>query len=374
MFMKKIKLFIIIFLVKLFSILKKSIICLVHAKLDWLRIINDISYTEFIIFYLVWFCIGRIFLIIESIRFSLLHQIFLTIISFLIIYSFKFAYKITEKIKTISIGLINTPSDINQNSMKDHVDQMVNLQGSIWWLIIMLYPPFNFAKKIFYLGFVERNLAGYYAVIFAASAYYIALLGYVQIGISLFTFYKISCNAGNCIPLDFPSDVLSPPEWLTLWKNLFDKIVKLFFIVGALFTLEYILLMPQNVVTIENGVFAFNVRDPNAFISSWGTIVIFIIIALPLIAESIKHMMKILLKNLNKKINREYELLFPRELTADSALNFWVYKQLTESPIEYKKYFYATHSIIPIISTIVSLILNIVKLYESILPQLLQRI
>ena len=280
----------------------------------------------------------------------------------------------TDKIKTISIGLINMTPNINQMSMKDHVDQMVNLQGSVWWLIIMLYPPINFIRKNFYLGFVERNLAGYYAVIFAASVYYIALLGYVQIGIALFTFYKISHNIGNCIPLDFPNDALLPPEWLILWKQLFDKIIRLFFIVGTLFTLEYILLMPKNIVTIKNGNFIFNVCDPNEFIKSWITIGVFIIIAFPLIAGFNKYMMKLLLKNLNKKIDHEYRLLFPKVLTANSALNFWAYKQLTESSIDYKKYFYTTNRIVPIISTVTSLTLNIMKLYESILPQLLQNI
>lgn len=372
--MKKIKMHVTNFLVKSFAMMKKGILRLIHAKLEWLKIINDINYTKFFVIYLILFCIGRILLIFDFIRFSLLHQIILTIISFLGVYSFKFAYKMTEKIKTISVGLTNTSSDINQRSMKDHIKQMVNLQNSIWWLIIMLYPPINFAKKVFYLGFIERNPAGYYAVIFAASTYYIALLGYVQIGIALLTFYKIACNKGNCIPVDFPSDAVSPPEWLILWKQLFDTIVKLFFVVGTLFTTEYILLMPQNVVTIKNRDFSFNVCDPSAFIRSWITIGVFIIIAFPLIANSIKHMMKTLIKNLNKKISHEYKLLLPRELTANSALNLWAYKQLSESSIEYKKYFYTTKSIVPIISTIISLTLNVIKLYESILPQLLQRI
>ena len=372
--MKRIKMHVINFFKNMFIMVKKGIVCLVHAKLDWLRIIHDISYSKFLVLYLILFCIGRILLIYDCIRFSLLHQFFLTMISFLGVYSFKFAYKMTEKIETISAGLTNTSSDINQKSMKDHIDHMVNLQNSVWWLIIMLYPPINFAKKVFYLGFIERNPAGYYAVIFAASTYYIALLGYMQIGIALLTFYRIACNKENCIPVDFPSDAVSPPEWLVLWKQLFDTIVKLFFVVGALFTMEYILLMPKNVVIIKNRDYTFNVCDPSAFISSWITIGVFIIIAFPLIAGSIKHMMKILIKNLNKKISREYKLLLPRELTANSALNLWAYKQLSESSIEYKKYFYNTKSIVPVISTIISLTLNILKLYESVLPQLLQRI
>ena len=171
------------------------------------------------------------------------------------------------------------------------------------------------------------------------------------------------------IPLDFPSDAISPPEWLSLWNQLFQRIVKVFFCVGTLFTLEYVMLMPKDIVTIVNKTYTFNVCDVKAFVISWSTIFIFIIIGFPIISVLIRTLQKILIKNLSKKIKKEYKLLFSNNWLNNnsSALNIWVYKQLLETTAQYKSYIPTSKNIIPIVSTIISFSLNMVKFYESIL-------
>ena len=343
---------------------------LLNIKVNWLKIIKDISYPRFIIIYLIFFCIGRILLFFNPIRYDWIHQIVLTIISFIIIYALGYTYDMTQEIKKASLGLAykNRAKIYKLSTMSSFIDQMINMQNSIWWLIIMLFPAIGFIKKNLYLGFVERTPAGYYAVIFGASTYYIALLGYSQILVALIYFSKIARDKDSCISVDYPSDMVSPPEWLSLWNQLFQKIVILFFVVGTLFTLEYVLLMPPNVVTIENKTFVFNVCDVNKFISSWLTIIIWIIIAFPVISIIISIMQKLLIKNLNKKINCEHTVLFNGNMPTDSFLELWMYKQLMESPIKYVNSFQVYKKIIPVASTIISLLLNIVKLYESIIP------
>lgn len=82
-------------------------------------------------------------------------------------------------------------------------------------------------------------------------------------------------------------------------------------------------------------------------------------------------MQRLLVKNLSKKINHEHTLLFQRNMSNNSVFEVWIYKQLVEAPIKYNNYFQTYKKIIPVASTIISLLLNIAKLYESIIPKLL---
>lgn len=363
-----------IFIILLVQKFVKTIKRIIHAKYDLLGKINKLSGIKICIFYVIIFVIGRILLFFNPISFGLIHQIVLTTISYIVIYSLKFAYNMTEKIRKASSGLVygNRGKDCTGKTLKTFVDQMVNMQQSIWWLIIMLFPPLKFIRKNIYLGFIEKNPAGYYAVIFAATVYYLALLGYAQILIALMQFRKISHDTDECIPLDFPHDTVAPPQWFTLWNELFQKVIYRFFLVGTLFTLEYVLLMPKGIVTIDkNKKFTFNVHDVNSFLFSWGTIVVFIIIAFPLISYMIYSMKILTIKNLAKKISREYEILLGSKLPTYSPLDIWAYKQLIENANKYSNYFKTTRSLLPIVSTLISLMLNIIKLYESVLLPLL---
>lgn len=347
---------------------------LINAKIDWLGKINTLSYKKIISIYVVFFILGRILLYFDPIRWDWIHQIVLTTISFFIIYSLKYAHTITQEIKEVSAGLVfgNRKNNYTSKTLKMFALQMINAQQSIWWLIVMLFPPLGFIRKNIYLGFVERTPAGYYAVIFAASTFYLALLGYAQIAIALVQFYKISHDKDGCIPLDFPHDTISPPLWLSLWNKLFQKITKIFFWVGTLFTLEYVLLMPEDIVTIEDGKYTFNVCDVGSFLVSWGTIFVFIIIAFPILHFTIDKMKKLLVHNLGKKINQEYQLLFGNKLSTGSPLDVWAYKQLIESADRYGNYFSTTRSIIPIVSTLISFLLNVIKFYEGPISQCLK--
>lgn len=246
---KQIGITFVIILQKLMNFIK----LLAYAKFDFLGGINKLTHIEIGIFYLITFFVGRILLFYNPIPFDLVHQIVLTVISYIVLYSLKYAYNMTEKIRSAGLGLVycNGKNDCTARTLTIFIDQMIHMQQSIWWPIIMLLPPINFIRKNLYLGFVEKNPAGYYAVIFAATTYYLALLGYIQILIAMIQFRKISHDTDECIPLDFPHDTVTPPQWLTLWNDLFQKIMRRFFVVGTLFTLEYVLLMPKGIITID---------------------------------------------------------------------------------------------------------------------------
>lgn len=342
-----------------------------YIKVQWLEKIKNTPYTKFFLFYFLFFCIGRLLLLSNPIKYDWIHQIVLTAISFIMIYSLKYIYDMTQKIKAASIGMAykNRKDIYKSPTMSTITMQMMNTQNSVWWMIIMLFPAISFVKKNLLLGFVEKNPAGYYAVIFGAQTFYIALLGYSQILVALFYFFQIAHDKGNCIPVDYPSDMVNPPEWFILWNQLFQKIVRLFFMVGTLFTLEYVLLMPSGVVVYKDRMFVFNVCDTRAFLSSWLTIFICIIVAFPTIYIIISKTQKTLLNNINRKINHEHTILLQKNVSSNSVLDLWIYKQLMETPIKYNNYNHVYQKVIPVASTMISLLLNVLKLYESILTK-----
>lgn len=347
---------------------------LAGGKFDLLGKINKLSKMQIGLFYLIIFILGRVLLLYNPIPFGLIHQVVLTIISFIVISSLKYAYKITSEINAAVKGEIfdDNKKGHATKTLSAFVDQMIEMQKSAWWLVIVLVPPIRFIRKNLYLGFIEKNPAGYYAIIFAATTYYLALLGYTQILIALVQFYKISNDKDDCIPLIVPRDLIEPPKWLLLWNALFQKILHRFFIVGTLFTFEYILLMPRNIISIDKNKFHCNARDTNAFLFSWGTIAVFIIVAFPLISFIINKMKKQAIKNFSKKINREYGTFLCGKVDTYSPLDLWACKQLIKDIGKYDDFLITTFSIIPVASTFISLLLNIIKLYESVLLPLLR--
>ena len=83
-------------------------------------------------------------------------------------------------------------------------------------------------------------------------------------------------------------------------------------------------------------------------------------------------MKKQAIKNFSKKINREYGTFLCGKVDTYSPLDLWACKQLIKDIGKYDDFLITTFSIIPVASTFISLLLNIIKLYESVLLPLLR--
>jgi len=294
------------------------------------------------------------------------HQVTLTAISLLVIYMIKYCREMGNSIREASSGLIGNSknSGLRSRRMYDIISDMQMYQRSAWWLILPIFPCISFIGKNFRLGYVPVSVTGCYAVCFGASAFYLALVAYIHLVVSIVFFWKLAHDQGGCIPLRFPSDLASPPKWLELWSRYFQKAESAFFISGTLFTLEYTILMPQDIVTFDKGIVIHSV-DPVGFVTGWLTIIILIIFAFPVIAILIRHCFHKLLIQMRTRITNEFQSLTQGKKEDHSLLEYWAYNQLVSS-FKYGSYIFQRKAIVPVLSTSISLVLNLAKLYESV--------
>lgn len=332
-------------------------------------------------FYAAVFIIGRIILHKEPFRFGFVHQVCLTSISLIVIYMLKYCYDMGNKLREVSSGLRgslkktkkNIKNTFTQSTMDQHICAMQAYQKSVWCFVIPVIPCLRFAYKTLYLEYVPASTTGYYAVILGAATFYLALIAYIHLVISIVFFGKIAYNVGNCIPLQFPRDLLTAPQWLKLWAEYFSQAEKAFFITGMLFTFEYVILMPSQIITFEPHIIIHS-KNPVAFITSWLVIILLIIIGFPIIAFSVHKFFKKLIDNMRYLANREFNILWNNRHGVNMLSELWAYKQLSTNVMKMGIYVFQKKSYIPIVTTGISFILNAVKLYESILVPLLSGI
>lgn len=360
------------------SISKTFLQSVIDLRSFWAKKIASLNAVLIGGIYFLAFLIGRFILHKEPFRFGLVHQICLTSISLIVIYMLKYCYTMGDKLLKESSGLLGffekkKRNKLTQITMYQHVETMKKYQKSIWCFIFPIIPSMNFISKTLYLEYVPTSATGYYAVIFGASTFYLALIAYTQLVISIFFFGKIAYNSGNCIPLKFPKDLFTAPQWLSLWEEYFSRAEKAFFITGMLFTLEYTILMPPQIITFEPNLIIHS-KDPSAFVTSWLIIILLIIIGFPIIALTIRGLFKKLLNNMQYLANREFDMLWNSKHNTNALSELWAYKQLSASVMKMGTYIFLQKSYVPIITTGISFILNISKLYESILFPLLSGI
>lgn len=305
---------------------------------------------------------GQYILFFDPFPYGLIHQITLSVIDFIAIFALKYSYKMTKSIQEVSSGLNRSSNQLDTKTLSDIIRDMRGVQKNAWWITAATFCGILFIIKNIHMEFVPKTKTGYFAAGFGGFSFSVALLGYAQIVIFLFFFSKIAHNKGNCIPIFIPDDTIYPPHWLTLWVELFETIKKIFFIVGMLFTFEYLLLMPSDIISIKNKRLSLNTPYPWQVVSGWLVIILFIFVALPFIFGLVRHFMKVLLKNMNYKIMQEHK----KTMIDEKNIDLLQYKKLMENNVKYGTYIYEQHDFVPAVTTVISLLLNCLKIYESI--------
>lgn len=325
-------------------------------------------------FFVCLFILGRLILHKEPFRFGLIHQIVLTLVSLIAIHMLNYCYSMSNKLLESASGLKGNAkkNKFTQRTMYSFIYDMKKSHRSIWCYIFPVFPCLEFVNKTLYLEYVPKSTAGFYAVSCGAIAFYWALVAYIHLIISIIFFRKIAQNRGDCIPLQFPNDLVSAPEWLKLWAEYFQQAEKAFFITGTLFTFEYVILMPQGIITFDPHM-VINAKNNVAFVTSWMVIIFLIIIAFPILSLTIRKLFHTLLGNLKKLANNEFKVLWGKTQIM-SLSDLWAYEQLSLNTIKYGTYIFETKSYIPIISTGISLLLNLAKLYESLIVPILSHV
>lgn len=347
----------------------------IAAQCTWQEKIAKFDMKIIIGTYIAIFIIGRFILHREPFRFGLVHQICLTTISLIVVYMLRYCYLMGNKLLEASSGLMGSKKKAKRNgllqrSMYNHICAMKKYQKSVWCFVLPIIPCIHFIYKTLYLEYVPTSATGYFAVIFGAATFYLALIAYIHLVISIIFFGKIAYNSGECIPLQFPNDLLTAPQWLNLWVEYFSQAEKAFFITGMLFTLEYIILMPSRIITFEPNLIIHS-KSPTAFLTSWLVIILLIIVGFPVIAFIIRKFFKKLLDNMKCLAKSEFSVLWDRKNSSNILSELWAYEQLSVNVMKMGTYIFQRKSYVPIVTTGISFVLNAVKLYESILVPLL---
>lgn len=315
--------------------------------------VYTINFRCFFLIYAVLFLIGRYLAISEDFPFSLVHQINLSIISMLGLYMLQRLHAVTTKLRDDIVGVnvyISTP----MKKLNDARMSPLNL-------LLPICPVLSFAHKIVKLKYVPVSFTGIYAIFMASTAFYIALICYFQLSVSTYTIYKLTQINYENLPYSFPADLIEPPGWLKDLANIYKKTQFSFFTVGVLFTVEYVLLIPQDISILDSSG-KINLTLPYGFWSTWIVIFIFIIIGFPIFWILLKTLLLKLCKNTNKKILGELAYFSPS--TSADATVIWSYHQLVNHAVQVDKVLFPKGSKYPLIATSLSFFLNLVKLFQ----------
>lgn len=308
-----------------------------------------------VLLYVILFVIGRLIAVKEDFKWSLIHQIDLTIISLIGLYMLQNLHNIVTDTRDRMLGICTYISE-PLNKLNNHRLSPLNL-------FVPIFPVISFVNKIIKLNFVPLSITGFYAIFMAASAFYIALVCYWQLILSTITIYKLTCIEYVNLPFTFPNDLFEAPKWINSLVNIYKKMQFSFFTVGTLFTAEYIMLMPSDISIIDSNR-KFNKNLPFELWSTWIIIFVFIIFAFPTFWILLKKLFIKLARHLNKKVVQQLSA-FNNEPINDIT-SIWSYYQLINNAIKFEDKLFPKYNIYPLIATSVSFILNLAKLYELI--------
>lgn len=322
--------------------------------------IYTVKMRYIILVYLVFFLIGRLIALREDFEHSLVHQINLTIISLIGFYMLQYLHKTISNTRDFMLGVCQSISD-GLNDLNKSRESALNL-------LLPIFPVISFTNKMLKLNYVPISVTGLYALFMASSAFYIALVCYWQLILSTKAIYKLVRIDYNDLPFVYPNDLFEIPDWIKNLTDIYKKAQFSFFTVGILFTVEYIMLMPNDIAIIDSSG-NFNFKLSYDFWSTWIVIFVFIIIAFPIFWILLKKLYIRLAENLNKKASQQLSLLTTNSV--NDITSVWSYYQIKSNIIKFDDRLFPKHNYYPLIATSVSFILNLAKLFELLILPLL---
>ncbi len=315
--------------------------------------IYTVKFKNIMLLYLIFFLMGRLIALKEDFDHSLIHQIDLTIISFIGFYMLQYLHKTVSGTRELMLGVCP--------NISEYLGKLNKYRVSALNLFLPILPVVSFINKMLKLNYVPISTTGFFALFMAASAFYIALVCYWQLVLSTITIYKLTRIDYNELPFVYPNDLFETPDWIKKLTNIYKKAQFSFFTVGILFTVEYVLLMPSSIEIIDsNG--NWNSNLTLEFWSTWIVIFVFIIVAFPIFWILLKKLYMRLAVNLNKKASQQLSVLTANMVNDLPSL--WSYYQIKNNVIKYENRLFPKHNFYPLIATSVSFILNLAKLFE----------
>ena len=218
--------------------------------------------------------------------------------------------KLEEIEKNVKVGDVKLSVLIRKNR---------KLIYSIWPFIFTFSTLCIYFFNFYTIRYIGFDAIGVYATILTMIALTLGMLGYSQYLILIIFLYKISetriTNFNRLIP--------SETEWIKDLAKLGKSKGIYFSIVGMLYTLAYLLLIPVDdiQVILDESILGYTislhtVNNP-VFIFSWLVIFVLIVIAIPLLFQLQRYFIKKIITQLKEKSSREFYKL----MRADKKIN-----------------------------------------------------
>ena len=319
--------------------------------------ITTTTYKDLFIIYLSLFLLGRGISLYKNIEYSIVHQVNLTIISIVELNILREFYS------TISV-LLKEFHGRNQTLYFI----ILKLKSKIYSIYNILIPTIFgaiFAWIVMFLGYLPNNFIGYFGLFMATSSFFFALIAYYALIWTLITFYKISKIPYKELFYVHPNDTIRIPVWLKCIIDLFFKAKTAVFTVGLLYTIEYLILVPSSSFELTPE-FKINSEYPVLFLYNWVVIVIFVIIACPIIMELFKYFLSIIIEN-----SKQNAIDYVDGIWAQTQLDInglVSYQQTIKNLSETGMYHIPSKNLYPIITTSLAFVLNIFKFIELLSP------
>lgn len=177
--------------------------------------VYTVKFRYIVILYLMFFLIGRLIALGEDFEYSLIHQIDLTIISFIGLYMLQYLHETVSSTRNLMLGVSPNISECLGKLNKNRVSALN--------LFLPILPVVLFANKMIKLNYVPISITGFYALFMAASAFYIALVCYWQLILSTKTIYNLAHINYNELPFVYPNDLFEIPEWIKKLTDIYKK-------------------------------------------------------------------------------------------------------------------------------------------------------
>jgi len=251
---------------------------------------------------------------------------------------------------------------------RDTGTYIAGLLQSYWALPGLLTVGSLYIYATISLKYIALNPTGYYALVMIGLVMLSAILGQTCYVYYLLLLYRVAASETFKYNFYFPART----DWVQLLTRTGARLSNAFFVLGFIYTLVFFLNMPNSYITISLHPWRIVLATPNnvAFVVSWITIFIIIILAFPAYAWLKARYLRILIRRLKDISIGEIELLitegnFRSKGDVDAELKYYqLMTNIENSSSEASD----ASNILPVALTICSIAVHLIKISESFSP------
>lgn len=245
---------------------------------------------------IVLFSVGEIINHATEFRFKFftLHQVLLISATTMLVYAMKKYF--------ISIDQLDVASEMGALKKVPEVqalykNRLLPLQRTYWVFLVAVCITTFFFTCIVLLEYIQLDIIGVYAIYIGGTSVLIGVYGYMQYLFFLWFLYRIGKNVQF---KEYAYNYYSPAktEWIIQLAKISQRLRNYFLIIGLIYSVEYYILVPTDILQVQDNIVTMSTPNNIAFIVSWVALFILVIIAFPVL----NHVQYVLVVNIVEKL------------------------------------------------------------------------